>query len=135
VPPILPVSAAPFEKVSMSRNERIAARLITAIDSLMPASCTTSIVDGWLEVAIDGHVQVMIDLSAAGDAPDRLAFNVLSTIQDVIVLTSKQPWPPASDPTHLPYPAAEIRQGRLVAWFGSEADPTVVVPPIDLAST
>jgi hypothetical protein len=122
--------------VSMSRNERIAARLIAAIGPLVPASCTTSIHDGWLEVAIDGHVDVSISL-AAGELPGReavLAVNVLSTIQDVIVRASTRPWPPAADPTHLPYPEAEVRQGVLLAWFGSEAHPTVALPPIDLAA-
>jgi hypothetical protein len=121
----------------MSRDERIAARLIAAIDSLMPASCTTSIHAGWLEVAIDGNAEVWIDLAVDERLPDReavLAFNVLSTIQDVIVRSSTWPWPPASEPTYLPYPAAAVRQGLLMAWFGSEAHPTVVIPPIDLAT-
>src|SRR5690349_11596807 len=106
----------------MSRDERIAAPLIAAIEPLMPASCTTSIHDGWLEVAIEGHVDVSINLGAGG-LPGReavLAVNVLSTIQDVIVRSSTRPWPPATDPTHLPYPEAEVRQGLLLARYGSE---------------
>ena len=79
-----------------------------------------------------------IDLAVAEGLPDRgglrRAFNVLSTIQDVIVRSSTRPWPPASEPTYLPYPAAAVRQGLLVAWFGSEAHPTVAIPPIDLAT-
>ena len=63
-----------------------------------------------------------------------LAFNVLSAIQDVIVRTSTLPWPPASEPTYLPYPAAVVREGQLVAWFGPEAQPTVALQPIDLAA-
>lgn len=121
----------------MSRNERIAARLIAAIDPLIPASCTTSIHAGWLEIASDGNAEVSIDLAVDERLSDReavLAFNVLSTIQDVIVRSSTRPWPPASDPTHLPYPGAAVRQGLLVAWFGSETDPTVAVGPIDLAT-
>jgi hypothetical protein len=121
----------------MSRDERIAARLIAAINSLIPTSCTTSIDAGRLEVAIDGNWWVSIDLAVDERWPDReavLAFNVLSTIQDVIVRSSTQPWPPASEPTYLPYPAAAVRQGLLVAWFGSEAHPTVAIPPIDLAT-
>jgi hypothetical protein len=73
----------------VSRDERLAARLIAAIDTLMPASCTTS---------------------------------------------STRHWPPASDPTVLPCPGAAVRQGQLVVWFGSESNPAVVVPPIDLAA-
>ena len=121
----------------MSRDERIAARLIAAMGPLIPAWCTTSSHDDWLGFAIDGSVEVSIYLAVARGEPDReavLAFNVLSTIQDVIVRTSTRPWPPASDPTYLPYPAAAIRQGLLVAWFGSEAQPTVALPPIDLAT-
>jgi hypothetical protein len=121
----------------MSRDERLAARLIAAIDSLMPASCTTSIHRRWLTVAIDGNAEVSIDLAVDEDLPDRdavLAFNVLSTIQDVIVRASTRPWPPTSDPLHLPYPGARLRQGQLVVWFGSESHPTVAVPPIDLAT-
>jgi hypothetical protein len=121
----------------MSRDERIAARLIAAIGSLIPASCTTSIHAGWLEIAIDGNWWVSIDLAVAEGAPDReavLAFNVLSTIQDVIVRASTRPWPPASDPTYLPYPAAAVRQRLLVAWFGSEEHPILAIPPIDLAT-
>ena len=92
---------------------------------------------GRLEVAIDGNAEVAIDLAIDEGVSDRdavLAFNVLSTIQDMIVLSSSQPWPPASEPTYLPYPAAAVRQGLLVAWFGSEAQPTVAIPPIDLAT-
>ena len=102
----------------MSRDERIAARLIAAINSLIPAWCTTSFHHDWLEVAIDGNAEVAVYLAVAQGEPDReavLAFNVLSTIQDAIVRTSTQPWPPASEPTYLPYPAAAVRQGLLVA--------------------
>ena len=121
----------------MSREERIAARLIAALDPWLPTSCTTSIDAGWLEIAIDGTAEVSVALAVDARLSDReavLAFNVLSTIQDVIVRDSTRPWPPASDPTYLPYPAAAIRQGLLVAWFGSEAHPIVVIPPIDLAT-
>jgi hypothetical protein len=121
----------------MSRDERIAARLIVALNSLIPASCTTSIEAGRLEVAIDGNWWVSVDLAVDERVPDReavLAFNVLSTIQDVIVRSSSRPWPPASEPPDLPYPAAAVRQGLLVAWFGSEVHPTVAIPPIDLAT-
>ena len=121
----------------MSRDERIAARLIAAMGPLIPAWCTTSSHDDWLGFAIDGSVEVSIYLAVARGEHDReavLAFNVLSTIQDVIVRTSTRPWPPASDPTDLPYPAATVREGLLVAWFGSEAQPTVALPPIDLAT-
>ena len=118
----------------MTREERIAARLIAAISPLMPATCTTSIRAGWLEVAIDGHWWVSIDLTVAEGVPDLLAFNVLSTIQDVIVRASTRPWPPASEPTYLPIPAAAVREGLLVAWFGPEAHPTVAIPPIDLST-
>jgi len=121
----------------MSRDERIAARLIAALDPWLPTSCTTSIDAGWLEIAIDGTAEVSVALAVDARLSDReavLAFNVLSTIQDVIVRDSTRPWPPASDPTYLPYPAAAIRQGLLVAWFGSEAHPIVVIPPIDLAT-
>ena len=121
----------------MSRDERIAARLIAAMGPLIPAWCTTSSHDDWLGFAIDGSVEVSIYLAVARGEPDReavLAFNVLSTIQDVIVRTSTRPWAPASDPTDLPYPAATVREGLLVAWFGSEAQPTVALPPIDLAT-
>lgn len=121
----------------MSRDERIAARLIAAIDSLIPASCTTSVHDGRLDVAIHGNAELSIDLAVDQRLPDReavLAFNVLSAIQDVIVRSSATPWPPASDPTHLPYPAATVREGSLVAWFGSESQPTVAVSPIDLST-
>ena len=121
----------------MSRDERIAARLIVALGSLIPSSCTTSIHAGWLEVAIDGDAWGSIGLAVDDRLPDReavVAFNVLSAIQDVIVRASTRPWPPASDPTDLPYPAAAVRQGLLLAWFGPEAHPTVTVPPIDLAT-
>ena len=121
----------------MSRDERIATRLIAAIDSLIPAYFTTSIYAGRLDMAIEGRVEVSIDLAVDERLPDReavLAFNVLSTIQDVIVRSSRQPWPPASQTTYLPYPAAVVRQGLLVAWYGSEAHPTVAIPPIDLAT-
>jgi hypothetical protein len=121
----------------MSRNERIAARLIAALTPLIPASCTTSIDAGRLEVAIDGNWWVSVDLAVDERWPDReaiLAFNVLSTVQDVIVRSSTKPWPPAGEPTYLPYPAAAVRQGLLVAWFGSETDPTLAIPPMDLAT-
>src|SRR5262245_49251610 len=121
----------------MSRDERITARLIAALDSLIPASFTISIDAGRLEVAVEGEWEVSIDLAVDEGLPDReavLAFNVLSTIQDAIVRSSRQPWPPASEPTYLPYPAAAVRDGLLVAWYGSEAHPTVAVPPIDLAT-
>ena len=121
----------------MSRDERIAARLIAAINSLIPAWCTTSFDHDWLEVAIDGNAEVAVYLAVAQGEPDReavLAFNVLSTIQDAIVRTSTQPWPPASDPTYLPCPEAAIRGGLLMVWFGPEAQPTVTLPPIDLAT-
>ena len=121
----------------MSRDERIAARLIAALDSLIPAYCTIAVDAGRLDVAIAGKVEVSMDLNVDARVPDReaaLAFTVLSTIQDAIVRTSRQPWPPASKPTYLPYPAATVRQGLLVAWFGSESHPTVAIPPIDLAT-
>jgi hypothetical protein len=118
----------------MSREERIAARLIASLDSLMPASCRTTIRAGWLEVAVDGEAPSSVALAMGERAPDVGAFNVLSTIQDVIVRSSGRPWPPASDPTDVPYPAATVRQGLLVAWFGSESAPTLKLPPIDLAT-
>jgi len=121
----------------MSRDERIAARLIAAINSLIPVWCTASFHHDWLEVAIDGNAEVAVYLAVAQGERDReavVAFNVLSTIQDAIVRTSTQPWPPASEPTYLPYPAAAVRQGQLVAWYGPEAQPTVAIPPIDLAT-
>ena len=121
----------------MSRDERIAARLIDAIASLIPASCTTSIVAGRLEVASDGEWWVTVDLGPDTRLPDReayLAHNVLDAIQDVIVRSSTRPWPPASDPTYLPCPEAAIRGGLLMVWFGPEAQPTVTLPPIDLAT-
>jgi hypothetical protein len=121
----------------MSRDERIAARLIAAMGPLVPAYCTISIGGDELDVAIDGRWWVSIGLAVDERFPDReavLAFNVMNTIQDVIVRHSTKPWPPASDPTDLPYPAAAVRQGLLVAWFGSEAHPTVALPPIDLAT-
>ena len=82
-------------------------------------------------------MEVSIDLTVYERLPDReavLAFNVLSTIQDVVVRSSRQPWPPASEPTYLPYPAAAVRRGLLLVWFGSEAHPTVAISPIDLAT-
>ena len=88
--------------VSMSRDERIAARLIAAINSLIPASCTTSIDAGCLEVAIDGDWWVSIDLAVAEGVPDHeavLAFNVLDHDPGRDVRSSTQPWPPASEPT------------------------------------
>jgi hypothetical protein len=121
----------------MSRDERIVARLIGALDSLMPSWCTIAIAGGQVVVAVEGIPDACIDLAAGEGAPDRdalLAFNVLSTIQDVIVRSSKQPWPSAVQRTDLPYPAAAVRQGRLLAWFGPEADPTVAIAPIDLAT-
>jgi hypothetical protein len=118
----------------MSRNERIAARLIAALDPLIPASCATSIHGGWLEVAVNGHWWVSIDLGVAQDQPAVLAFNVLNTIQDVITVSTTRPWPPASEPTYLAYPEAAVRQGLLVAWFGPEGNATLTIPPIDLAT-
>ena len=85
-----------------SRDERIAARLIAAIDSLIPGTAPIAIYAGRFEVAIEGKVEVSIDLTVYERLPDRaavLAFNVLSTIQDVVVRSSRQPWPPASQPT------------------------------------
>jgi hypothetical protein len=121
----------------MTREERIAARLIAAISPLMPASCTTSIRAGWLEVAVDGHWWVSIGLAVYEGGADReavLAFNVLSTLQDVIVRAATRPWPPAGEPTDVPYPAAAVRHGLLVAWFGPEEKPALTPPPIELAS-
>jgi hypothetical protein len=121
----------------MSRDERIAARLMAALVPLMPASCTTSIQAGWLAVAIDGHWWVSVCVGIDDRLPDReavMAANVLNTIQDAIVRWSTRPWPPASEPTYLPCPDAAVRQGQLVIWFGPEDNPTVTLPPIDLAT-
>jgi hypothetical protein len=77
----------------MSREERLVARLIAGLGSLIPASCTTAIRAGWLEVAIGGEAPVSLYLAVGEDAV--LALNVLGTIQDVIVRSSGRPWPPA----------------------------------------
>ena len=118
----------------MSREERIAARLVAAIHSLIPVWCVISIEAGRLDVAVDGRCEVSMALGWDDRDPDVLAFNVLSTIQDAIVRTSTNPWPPASEPTRLPLPEAVVRQEQLVAWFGPEAHPDVAIPPIDLAT-
>jgi hypothetical protein len=86
-------------------------------------------------VAIRGDVEVSMCLLATDGIPEgdaRLADNVLNTVQDAIVRTSTRPWPPASEPTHLPLPEVAVRHGQLLAWFGPEAHPTVALPPIDL---
>jgi hypothetical protein len=121
----------------MSREERLAARLVAAIGPLLPAWCALSIHAGWLDVAIHGDVEVSMGLVATEGIPERdaaLAFNILNTIQDAIVRASTRPWPPASEPTYLPIPESTVRQGQLLAWFGPQAHPTVVLPPIDLAT-
>lgn len=118
----------------MSRDERIAARLVAAIETLLPAWCAISTDAGWLHVAIRGRREVSVALLPSDGLEASLAENVLNTIQDAIVRTSTTPWPPAIDPTDLPLPAAAVRRGQLVAWFGPEAHPTVMLPPIDLAS-
>lgn len=121
----------------MSRDERIAARLVAAIEPLLPAWCAIAIDAGWLHVAIHGRWEVSVALIASEGLPDQeatLAVNVLNTIQDAIVRTSTTPWPPASAPTDLPLPGAAVREEHLLAWFGPEASPTVVVPAIDLST-
>jgi hypothetical protein len=118
----------------MSREERIAARLVAAIAPLTPAWCTVSIDAEWLHVAIHGDVEVSMRLNVGDRAPEELAFNILSTIQDAIVRTSTRPWPPASEPTFLPIPEAAVRDGQLLTWFGPEAHPVVTIPPIDLTA-
>ena len=60
------------------------------------------------------------------------ASNGSGTIEDAISVLNLALT--ASDPTDLPYPAATVRQGLLVAWFGSEVQPIVAIPPIDLAT-
>jgi hypothetical protein len=121
----------------MSREERLAARLMAAIGPLLPAWCALSIHAGWLHVAIHGDVEVSMCLIATEGIPERdaaLADSILNTIQDAIVRTSTRPWPPASEPTFLPIAEAAVRQGQLLAWFGPEAHPTVALQPIDLAA-
>jgi hypothetical protein len=123
--------------VSMSREERIAARLIAALDSLIPAWCAISIDAHNLDVAIDGRWEVSMALDVAAGAPGgeaSLAVQVLNTIQDAIVRTTTKPWPPTNEPTRLPLPEAAVREGQLVAWFGPEAQPVVAIPPIELAT-
>jgi hypothetical protein len=56
----------------MSRDERIAARLVAAIQALMPAWCTISIDAGWLRIAIDGKTEVSVGLVADERASDRM---------------------------------------------------------------
>ena len=118
----------------MSKEERIAARLIAAIDALIPASCTVAIHPGRLDFAFEGRWEVSMGLGIDGRPPEVLAFCALSTVQDAIVRSVRQPWPPGNGPTDLPIPEAVVREGRLVAWFGAEACPAVAIPPIDLTT-
>lgn len=118
----------------MSREQRIAARLVAALEPLFPAWCTIAIASDSLTVFVDGTFDVSISIGWDDRDPADLAFNVLSTIQDAIVRTSTNPWPPASEPTRLPLPDAAVRQGMLVAWFGPEAHSDLAIPPIDLTT-
>ena len=117
----------------MTKEERIAARLVAAIEPLLPAWCAISIDGDELHMFVDGRWEVSVALWT-GDREADLARNVLNTIQDAVVRTSTTPWPAATDPTDLPIPEATVRSGQLLAWYGPENGPTVTLPPIDLAT-
>ena len=53
------------------------------------------------------------------------AYAVLSHVQDAVAGSTTEPWPGTG--TVLPLPEAEIRDGRLLAWFGDREAPVLVI--------
>lgn len=61
------------------------------------------------------------------------AWNVLNTLQDVIVEDTGEPWPDASgDP--LPLAETAVETGVLHLWYGGRDEPALALRPIPLPS-
>jgi hypothetical protein len=52
-------------------------------------------------------------------------YAVLSHVQDAVAEATTEPWPGTG--TVQPMPEAEIRDGRLLAWFGDRQTPVLVI--------
>lgn len=63
------------------------------------------------------------------------AYSVLSTVQDVVSIELREPWPPADDRrvASMLAPIVDVQRGRLLLSFGSNGVPVVELPPILLA--
>jgi hypothetical protein len=115
----------------------IAAALADAIQTVIPPRFGLHVVAGAIGVSVDGAPEVWISLSDGVSLEHRealLAGNVLSTLQDVIVRETSQPWPTGNSSSDLPLPGTKAVAGMIEMWFGDERSPALRLPSVDLST-
>jgi hypothetical protein len=112
------------------------------LDDLVPDGLSIGSADGTIEVYSGGRVVggspalEIIDENDDRSVSARIETAVratLSGIQDVIIEYIHSPWPGQQDHgAEIPEPNCRVTGDELLVWFGDEAAPTLVLPPIRL---
>jgi hypothetical protein len=120
-----------FPTVASSRE--LAAALASRLDDVAPDGLVVRADEGMVNVLRDG---VVLGGSAAprivDDPPETysveaVALSTISGVQDVIAEALTTPWPAVSGT--MPNADARIEGDQLIAWFGSEEEPALVLRP------
>jgi hypothetical protein len=122
----------------------LAVGLARGLDGAAPDGLSVRAVNGNLEVRsgvlpVGGSaaLEILQDDAGTGPTADRIETATraaLAGIQDVIIESTRSPWPRRSADNgtgnDLPQPDCRVRDAELLAWFGDEATPALALPAI-----
>jgi hypothetical protein len=126
----------PFAAVS-----NVATALASGMNAILPDEFTC-IANGTSVILVRDHVGVRsLDLAHAPDwrpetwAEDLRAvlWQVLSDFQDEIVDQIRKAWPPAPGSSGIAVPHAQVEDGALRGWYGTNGEVVLALNPIDAA--
>lgn len=129
----------------MSRNTNLSVLLASLIERLRPILPTSVQVRSYgsrFDIAAGGTSIGGGDIAwCFGDDRDpeesvqTAAYSVLSTVQDVVSIELREPWPPADGRrgASMLAPIVEVRRGCLLLSYGANGVPIVELAPVLLA--
>ena len=112
-------------------SRELAALLSTRLQEVVPDGVVVTADGADVVVRIDGDesrngtAAILDEDGSTADEVVTAAYAVLSHVQDAVAGSTTEPWPGTG--TVLPLPEAEIRDGRLLAWFGDREAPVLVI--------
>lgn len=112
-------------------SRELAALLSTRLREVVPAGVVVTADGADVVVRIDGAesrngtAAILDEDGSTVDEVVTATYAILSHVQDAVAEVTTEPWPGTG--TVMPLPEAEIRDGRLLAWFGDREAPVLVI--------